>query len=155
MKSTTGLNENSEISLYSSIVSDSSPAQPNNTITHMDSCTITNKYDHEQTEYTFLSLQHFPESIHMRTQIKQNDCKLPSPSLQITLMIGISDRKKDKLQIKCHVSKNESTAKPTDNKQLNNSAPNLTQTRHQYNPSTNPDSDTPMFSSKFHNNKST
>ena len=78
MKPTTSLNENSATSLYSSIRSDSSPAQPSNKITHADPCTITNNYDYEQTENKSLPMKHFPESIYMRTQ---SDCKLPSPSL--------------------------------------------------------------------------
>ena len=70
-------------------------------------------------------------------------------------MIDIFDRKKDQSQIKCHVSKNASTAKLIDNKPPNNSAPNLTQNRHQYNPSTNPDPDKQMHISQLHNKKST
>lgn len=130
LKPTIGLNENSKTSLYSSIGYDSSPAQPNNTITHADPCTIIANYDHKQTEYKYLPLQHFPESIYMRTQIKKSKNKIPSTSLQITPMIDIFDRKKDQSQIKCHVSKNASTAKLIDNKPPNNSAPNLTQNRH-------------------------
>ena len=70
-------------------------------------------------------------------------------------MIDIFDRKNDESQIKCHVSKNASTAKLIDNKPPNNSAPNLTQNRYQYNPSTNLDPTKQMHISQLHNNKST
>ena len=70
-------------------------------------------------------------------------------------MIGTFEREKDESQIKCRVSKNALTAKLKNNKQLNNSAPNITQNRYQYNTSTNPDPNKQMNISQLHNNKST
>ena len=101
MKPTTGLDENSTQSLpYSLLRSGSSKDQVSIAITQVDPKMITVNDNHVQKEYTPIQLNNFPEFIYMRSQIEQLDSQLSSTSDQITSMVDMFNREKDKLQLK-------------------------------------------------------